>query len=110
MPCEAFLRAGRGYIRSFVHLRELGTSVAHCLAAAAAGAAAQLARPGPQLPQALLDEAQDAVASLYLLLQVGAVLIRLSAFTSCFAQHDIWAQDVGRICCCRLVQRCRSVL
>ncbi len=44
--------------------------MAQCLATGAARAAAQMSQPGRQLPQALLDEAQDAVASLYLLLQV----------------------------------------
>jgi len=56
--------------RSFCRPRELSTPMAQCLATGAARAAAQMSQPGRQLPQALLDEAQDAVASLYLLLQV----------------------------------------
>lgn len=49
--------------------------VAACLAAGLGGVAAQMAQAGRQLPSALLDEAQDAVASLYLLLQVGCHML-----------------------------------
>ena len=49
---------------------ELACPLLRHLAAGVAGAAAAMATPGRQLPAALCDESQDAVAAMYTLLQV----------------------------------------
>jgi hypothetical protein len=56
-----------------LHLRsELACPLLRNLSAGVTGAAAAMATPGRQLPAALCDESQDAVAALYILLQVRA--------------------------------------
>ena len=54
---------------------ELACPLLRHLAVGVAGAAAAMAAPGRQLPAALCDESQDAVAALYILLQVRASLV-----------------------------------
>lgn len=57
--------------RCSVRTRRLAVPLVACLAAGVTRAADDMAVPGRQLPAPLLDESQDAVAALYILLQVS---------------------------------------
>jgi hypothetical protein len=72
---------------------ELACPLLHNLSTGVAGAAVAMATPGRQLPAALCDESQDAVAALYILLQVR------SGFSS-GALRQSWesAAELGGCC------------
>jgi hypothetical protein len=79
---------------------ELACPLLRGLGAGVARAAGIMSAPGQQLPATLCDESQDAIAALYVLVQVGIMAC------CCNCDRNI-APPTHSKCGCRLQQQCR---